>query len=225
MADTDAKIEDKNNTCQGDTPCNAQKRLIKVAEQLFAEKGFDATSVRDLTAAADCNLAAVNYHFGSKEGLYTEMFVQKLRQMRKSRLDAIEKAMTDENVTLEKLLLAFSKSFMAPLAEERDSNIFINLFAREMCEHRLEKGLFMKELAGPTLEAMTIALQKIYPSLDGEAIQLSVFSLITQLLQIFHIRRMLEGQVVSFEIDTMLEHIIKFSAAGIRSYVKVDRDE
>jgi len=53
-------------------------RLLEEAEPLFAERGFEATSVRDITAAAGANLAAVNYHFGGKDKLYREVFRRRL---------------------------------------------------------------------------------------------------------------------------------------------------
>ncbi len=48
--------------------------LLKIAEKLFAQKGYDAVSVREITTAADCNIAAVNYHFGTKQSLYLQVF-------------------------------------------------------------------------------------------------------------------------------------------------------
>ena len=55
--------EDKHETKQ---------RLLDAAEVLFAEKGFDGVSIRELAAAADVNVAAVNYHFQGKQNLYRE---------------------------------------------------------------------------------------------------------------------------------------------------------
>ena len=52
---------------------DTKSRIIDAAEQLFMEHGFEATSLRSLTAAASVNLAAVNYHFGSKEELFQEI--------------------------------------------------------------------------------------------------------------------------------------------------------
>src|SRR5215472_7846744 len=66
----------------GDT----KSRLLGVAERLFADQGFDGVSVRQLTAAAGVNLAAVNYHFGSKEGLLSAIFEQRCRPMNEERL-------------------------------------------------------------------------------------------------------------------------------------------
>src|SRR5882762_8534622 len=53
-------------------PDDARARLIDAAMELFAEKGYEGASVRDLAAAAGVNVAAVSYHFGSKDALYHE---------------------------------------------------------------------------------------------------------------------------------------------------------
>jgi AcrR family transcriptional regulator len=58
---------------------NTKDRIMDEAEKLFAELGFKATSMRAITQAADVNLAAVNYHFGSKDKLIEEVIVRKLR--------------------------------------------------------------------------------------------------------------------------------------------------
>ena len=51
---------------------DTRDRILAAAQKFFAEKGFDTTSVRDITTEADCNVASVNYHFGGKENLYLE---------------------------------------------------------------------------------------------------------------------------------------------------------
>ena len=53
---------------------HTKDRLLDEAEALFAVRGYHAVSVREITAAANCNLAAVNYHFGNKQNLYLEVF-------------------------------------------------------------------------------------------------------------------------------------------------------
>ena len=53
---------------------DTRERILDVAERLFMERGYEATSLRMVTGAAEVNLAAVNYHFGSKEGLLREVF-------------------------------------------------------------------------------------------------------------------------------------------------------
>lgn len=51
---------------------DTRSRLLSAASRLFAEKGYDHATVRDICAAAGVNIALVNYHFKSKEGLYKE---------------------------------------------------------------------------------------------------------------------------------------------------------
>ena len=59
----------------GTTKVNIPKdRILREAEVLFARRGFYAVTVREITQAAHCNLASVNYHFGNKKNLYMEVF-------------------------------------------------------------------------------------------------------------------------------------------------------
>ena len=68
-------------------------RILDAAELLFTQHGFEATTLRQITGAAEVNLAAVNYHFGSKEELIREVFRRRLtwlNQQRLSELDRLE---------------------------------------------------------------------------------------------------------------------------------------
>src|SRR5881397_2569423 len=64
-------------------------RILDTAESLFMEHGFEATSLRSITAAADVNLAAVNYHFGSKEELFQAVLTRRLDPMNQERVDLL----------------------------------------------------------------------------------------------------------------------------------------
>jgi len=64
-------------------------RLLDAAEALFMEHGFEATSLRAITAAAGANLAAVNYHFGSKEALFEAVLTRRLDPMNQERVDLL----------------------------------------------------------------------------------------------------------------------------------------
>ncbi len=65
-------------------------RLLDSAEQLFSSQGFSATSVRQITTAANANLAAMNYHFGSKEQLISAVFARRLAPLNEERLVILE---------------------------------------------------------------------------------------------------------------------------------------
>jgi len=210
-------------------PKDARERLLVVAEELFAEKGFGGTSIRDVTGKANCNLASVNYHFGSKEELYCELFRQRLRRMKQSRLVSIEAAMAEKPApTLDGLLSAFSKAFAEPFADLDDSRRFMQLFAREMVDRRLPAGLFVEELAGPTLAALGQALQIVCPDIGETAAKQCIMSLIAQLIHAVHIKAMFEGTATfdspAFDIPGIIEHIVKFSAAGICACRRADSE-
>ncbi len=63
---------------------NTKDRILDAAEELFAQHGFAGTSLRQVTSRADVNIAAVNYHFGSKENLVNEVFKHRMDEMSES---------------------------------------------------------------------------------------------------------------------------------------------
>ena len=70
-------------------------RILDAAETLFMEHGFEATSLRALTATADVNLAAVNYHFGTKEELFQAVLTRRLDPMNQRRLEMLTRFETE----------------------------------------------------------------------------------------------------------------------------------
>ena len=89
---------------------DTKERILDTAEGLFAEHGFPATSMRDITNAAGVNLAAINYHFGSKESLLIAVLQRRtlpINTARLSRLDALEAAAAGRPVETELLVRAF----------------------------------------------------------------------------------------------------------------------
>lgn len=69
---------------------DTRERILDVAERLFMAHGYEGTSMRMITSAADVNLAAVNYHFGSKEALLREVFRRRLAWLNHERLQALD---------------------------------------------------------------------------------------------------------------------------------------
>ncbi|MGA1525538.1 MAG: TetR/AcrR family transcriptional regulator, partial [Planctomycetota bacterium] len=69
---------------------STKHQILDAAERLFAEFGVDATSLRAVTSTAGVHLAAVNYHFGSKDGLVRAVFARRLEPLNAERLAALE---------------------------------------------------------------------------------------------------------------------------------------
>src|SRR5512145_612481 len=86
-----------------------KERILDAAEALFMVHGYEATSLRSITAAAAVNLAAVNYHFGSKEELFQAVLTRRLDPMNRERielLDKLEREAAGKPVSCEKILFA-----------------------------------------------------------------------------------------------------------------------
>ena len=70
-------------------PKDTRERILSCAERLFAESGFDLTSLRTITTEAEVNLAAVNYHFGTKDELVREVLRRRIEPLNKERFDEL----------------------------------------------------------------------------------------------------------------------------------------
>ena len=80
---------------------STKERILAAAEELFAQHGFAGTSLRQVTSQAAVNIAAVNYHFGSKENLINEVFRRRMDVMTAQRLQQLEAALRDHPGQLE----------------------------------------------------------------------------------------------------------------------------
>ena len=219
-------LDDKNT--QTKEARITRKRLLEAAEELFAQKGFDGTAVRDITTKAKRGPASINYFFGDKRELYEELFRLRLREMNESRVNTIEIVMSDKDKpTLEKLLYAYSVDFIKPFLDPQQSQRFMQLFFRELAEQRLPKNMFLDELAAPSIAAMEEAIAVICPNINEHDILMCILSLTGQLVHIMQAKVLFEGaqghSIASINIDESINHIVKFSAAGIRAYAKGDK--
>ena len=98
-------------------PENGPKRkLLDAAELLVSGKGFDTVSVRDVTGAVKANVAAVNYHFGSREGLMDLLMMRLLEPLCEERLKGLEQAerqRAGKMAILEEVVAAYAKALTA----------------------------------------------------------------------------------------------------------------
>ena len=203
----------------------ARKRLIGAAEKLFAENGFERTSIRQITDQAQCNIAAVNYHFGGKYNLYIEVFRRRLLLLRDIRVDSINELMAGgKDVTLEELLRTFTGAFLEPLVTESDGRRLTKLMLREMTDPHLPPAMFFEEMVAPVLSTFLKALLDVCPGLNRNQALHSIRSVIGQLVHIVAFQEILDraeiAEMPKLEMSEVIEHVVAFSAAGIGAYAK-----
>jgi AcrR family transcriptional regulator len=113
---------------------DTKTRILDAAEAQFMEHGFEATSLRGLTSAAAVNLAAVNYHFGSKEELFQAVLTRRLDPMNQERIERLEKLEREAGgraLSVEKILFAMLiPALRLARDERRGGKNFLRLLGR-----------------------------------------------------------------------------------------------
>ena len=213
--------------CQPHDCEDTRDRILSAAQNLFAEKGFDATSVRDITTEAGCNVASVNYHFGGKDNLYLETFRSMLTVLRDRRLAMMAELMEREPTpSLEEFVETFAVIMIEPLVGDSRGRQFLNLVSREMIAPRLPDGVLISEFFEPMMEGAAAALAKVCPPLDEASTRMCVMSLVGQLLHALKAHHLLSdsgrSDVLPTQHSDQIAHFVRFSVGGIRACADTD---
>jgi len=206
---------------------STEERLLAAAEKLFAERGFAATSVRDITAEAGTSVAAVNYHFGGKDSLYRELFVGLLRGMREQRLDAIRRVVAeadgaDQPIDPTRLLRAFAVSFLEPVSDRVRGRNLVKLMTRELVDPTLPPQVFCEEMVQPVETALVAALRRAAPGLGEREAVLVAHLFVAQLMYVVDIASLAdtfdESHALGGSLASLTDDIVRFSTAGLAAY-------
>jgi AcrR family transcriptional regulator len=159
-----------------------REQLLDAAERLFAARGVDAVSLREITAAADANVAAVNYHFGSKDNLVREVFARRLQPInaeRQSLLDLYESRARSGHASLEQVMFAFVYPvFRRMVAEPEMGAHFVKLMGHVHTDTNGKFARTVLEQMRDTVDRFVGATVKAMPGLDlGEVFWRSHFSI------------------------------------------------
>ncbi|WP_017776590.1 TetR/AcrR family transcriptional regulator [Paraburkholderia kururiensis] len=151
----------------GDT----KTRILDAAETLFVEFGYEAMSLRQITSRAEVNLAAVNYHFGSKEALIHAMLSRRLDRLNEARLQLLDRfdALLGERLTCEHVLGAM---FIPALRLSRDPLVGGRAFLRLLGRAYTDPSSFIRDFLNAhyasVAERFFAAFQRALPHLPRE---------------------------------------------------------
>ena len=151
----------------------ATKELIlDAAESLFADSGFQATSLRDITGAAGVNLASVNYHFGSKDALLTALLERHFAPVNNRRVELLDEleAASAGTAKLEDLVRALlSPPFELFARDMKKRATLLRLVGRLHSETDEVRAAFVVAFQ-PTFRRFTAAFQKASPQIGPEEV-------------------------------------------------------
>ena len=199
---------------------DVRNRILDVAETLFCERGFEGVSVRELTAAAGCNLAAVNYYFGGKDKLYAEMFRRQFEMMIQRNLGIIERVMAQPDVSLEGLLRAVMEPVIRRVIENETGGKVLRLLVREILNRRIDRETLSADMKGRLFDRLGRAILQMVPEIEPDKILLVVLSFDGAMLHPFLFMDFYQESMPDLTVDDLLDHMVRFVAAGIRGYAK-----
>jgi len=203
------------------TNLETRHRLLTVAAELFAEQGFNHVTVREICRVAEANLAAVNYHFRDKLGLYKEVLQMAADAMHRSRVDVIEAA---EGLAPEDRLRTYIRLTLHRLLGPEEDSWMEKLIARELMDPTPALDLIVEKGIRPTSQRMgAMVAELLGTSLDDARVWQCFLSIQAQCLfyksgKPIAVRMSPPGFKYTPEIiDGLAHHIAEFSLAGIRA--------
>ena len=198
---------------------STKQRILDSAEALFARHGFVGASLRQVTSAAKVNLAAVNYHFGSKENLINEVFRRRLDVLNSERQRRLAETQINPGHCLEDVLSAFVEPALAVAQDDAGGAGFVRVLARAYAEHNEQLRKFLHDNYGPTLKQFAAAFGGLLPHLDKQELywRLDIISgaLTYAMADFGMIKRRGTTELQHRELSS--SHLIKFAAAGLRA--------
>jgi len=196
-----------------------KERILGAAEELFARHGFEGASLRQLTAAAGVNLAAVNYHFGSKDRLIEEVFRRRLDQLNGRRMAALQKVAGEPETTIEEVLAAFIVPALE-LSHDGNGSLFMRVLARAFAEHDDTLRKFLSDNYGHVMRQFTAEFARLLPHLSKEELYWRVdlvTGALTHAMSGFGMIQRKSDVTEHVHREQTAQHLIRFAAAGLKS--------
>ena len=201
-------------TVESDT---TRERIVEAAGEIFAERGFDGTTVRDICQRADANVAAVNYYFGDKQRLYVEAVVRAHRW----RMERAALPDWTSETTPEKKLADFVATFIRRIRTGPENTWHTRLIMREMTSPHEACAELVQSSIRPQFEILqSILRQLLSAGTSDEQLHLTAFSIVGQCL-FYHfadpvVRNLVSGsEYAAYDVDKLAKHILEFSLSGV----------
>jgi AcrR family transcriptional regulator len=208
-----------------------RQRLLAAAGQVFAEQGFWEATHAEICRRAQANIAAVNYHFGSKENLYVEAWKHAFAL-------SVQAHPPDGGVApdapVEERLRGQIRAFMDRIADP--DNYEVEIMHKEMANPTGLLGEAMRRVIEPMREAgLAVMRELLGDGVPDQQVQLCEMSIMGQCFgPMLHLRRTRKGSdgpqppvpPMLFDVEELVDHIVRFSLAGvcgIRKNVQKDK--
>ena len=211
----------QKTTIYNESSDTTEKRLLEAAGEIFAEYDYRAATVRQICEKAGANVAAINYYFGDKEGLY--MAVLRLVPDAHAEKYPLNGGLNPD-ATGEQKLRAYIQSLLGRIFDEGRPGWHTKIIAREMNEPTRALDTLLEEFARPLhQELASIVRELLGLRATDEAVRLCMLSVMSQCVYYHHarlvIRRLYPEQRYGAEdIARLADHITRFSLGALKDF-------
>jgi AcrR family transcriptional regulator len=211
-------------TVSKSSKANSRDAILDAAERLFANSGFDGTSMRSIAEAACVAQGLLHYHFGTKERLFAEMFTRRSEAINAARIERLDSLFAREVPSLEEVL----DTLLRPLIElghdeTRGGSYFSRLVVSVAADRDQRSCALIADNYDPVARRFISALMRILPGLEEtDAVRGYLFVIgvgMTIMAPTGRLNRLSANRCDDADIDSMVEHAVPFAAAGLRKFV------
>lgn len=209
---------------------NTRERILESAEKLFGQHGYSCASLRQITEEAGANLAAVNYHFGSKEELYRQVLLRRVRPVNEERLMLLtqaEQLAGDQPVPLRAIIDSFIRPLLRRASDRTLGGIaFLRLISRDLTDPQPFLADEMAKEFDPLVTRYADALTQV---LSGVALpelfwrmQFVFGAMLYAAAHQHDFDRISHGLCHADDLEGCIRRLVEFSAAGMAAPVTTD---
>ncbi len=199
-------------------------RILDAAEKLFAQKGFEGVSVRQIMSAADADVSLAYYHFKSKRDLFDQVMLRRVEYLNEIRLQAlteVEERHGDDAPTVEEIIGAFTQPLLQLLADDHDKWSHYYQLIAQINNSPEQGGALMSRYFDPLVSRFIDALHKALPDCDDADLYWSYHFLSGALTLTFaetsRIDNLSGGICKSTDVAAINERMHVFLAAGFKA--------
>jgi AcrR family transcriptional regulator len=203
---------------------DTKSQILDTAERLFAQKGFDAVSLRNIVTVAKVNLAAVHYHFGSKQSLLHTVVARRLRPINEKRLARLAEAQAKAGkrpVKLERVLECLFLPLFRVQADPKVGPAFSRLIGRVLFDRNADLQKFMMSELAEVIPQFSAALDAALPGLPKEETDwrshFMAGAMAHTLCNADLLAKFTGTQFDPGDYETTVQRLIEFTAAGFRA--------
>lgn len=208
---------------QGASRITKSERILDAAEELFAQRGYDGVTMRQIASLAGVDVALANYHFGKKLALFNAVFERRadaLNNARRDALHACQDAADNEGPSLEQIIEAFLRPL--ELAQDTDDAGWRNYLA--LIAYVNNSPVWGKQLMSKQFDTLVNefikAIKKALPTAKDQDVYWCYHNmsgaLTLTLAQTGRIDQLSDGSCLSSNLKAAYDHMIPFVAAGFR---------